>query len=149
MFIFQYKCFLQVGQNFFPNTLLNYYYLDMSFFCDFSDNCLEYFYHLLVEKKTARPSLWYNLFDNYLLLCLNKLFFFVCFYWMIKCNQDMHKCIRGINLYTHVWYIEIVQYLFFLSFFLLIWIPWPDSMLIIGWFFQAQNSNYPVTKLCP
>ena len=37
---------------------------------------------------------------------------------------------------------------FFLSF-LLIWLPWPDSMLVIGWFFQAQNSSYPVTKLCP
>ena len=27
--------------------------------------------------------------------------------------------------------------------------PWLDSMLIIGWFFQAQNSGYPVTRLCP
>ena len=35
------------------------------------------------------------------------------------------------------------------SFFLLVWSPWPDSLLVTGWFFQAQNSGYPVTILCP
>ena len=33
--------------------------------------------------------------------------------------------------------------------FLLVWSPWPDSMLIIGWFLQDQNSGYPVTRICP
>ena len=33
--------------------------------------------------------------------------------------------------------------------FLLVWSPWPDILLIIGWFFQAQSSGYPVTRLCP
>ena len=34
------------------------------------------------------------------------------------------------------------------SFFLLVWSPWPDSLLIIWWFFQAHSSGYPVTILC-
>ena len=34
--------------------------------------------------------------------------------------------------------------------YLLIWLPRPDSMLIIGWCrFQSPNSGYPDTKLCP
>ena len=35
------------------------------------------------------------------------------------------------------------------SLFLLIRLPWTDSMLIIGCLFRAPNSGYPVTKLCP
>ena len=49
----------------------------------------------------------------------------------------------NINLNSIHW--ADVEY--YISFFL-IWLPWPDSMLIIGWFFQTQNSGYPVTKLC-
>ena len=36
----------------------------------------------------------------------------------------------------------------YLSFFLLVLSPWSDSLLIIGWFFQAENSGYPVTRIC-
>ena len=40
-------------------------------------------------------------------------------------------------------------YLLFLSLFIFVRSSWPDSLLIIGWFFQAQSSGYPVTRLCP
>ena len=46
------------------------------------------------------------------------------------------------------WYCQRLFYLYWKIIFLLVRSPWPDSLLIIWWFFQAQSSCYPVTRLC-
>ena len=77
---------------------------------------------------------WWSLIFSWYSICRILILWWILLFWWV---------FRNFNL-IHYWH----NHLSF-SFFLLIRSPWIDSLLIIGWFFQAQNSGYPVTRLFP